>query len=132
MSQVGRKHGRGADRVIADAKAFIGAECAAVRQREIDALPTVDWKGRTLYTLICCGTSGKGSHIVNVPLAMVWHLISLRRYFCPYHAGDALSEMTACSRSRYVRVVVIRLVSTATMTRSAFRRIRNRVHYRAR
>lgn len=90
MSHVGRKDGQGADGLIADAKLELGPERAAKRQAEIDALPVVNWKGRMLYTLRCHGTSGKGPHDVNVPLAMVWHLISLKRFYCVYHAGDAL------------------------------------------
>lgn len=58
------------------------------REAEIAALPTVQWKGRTLYTLRCCGVSGKGPHDVNVPLALAWSLLSLTRFFCPYHLGD--------------------------------------------
>jgi hypothetical protein len=92
MSHVGRKHGRGADEVIAEAQADLGPARTAARQREIDALPTVPWKGRTLYTLRCHGTSGKGPHDVNVPLAMLWHLINLRRFFCVYHAADAFAR----------------------------------------
>ena len=37
------------------------------------------------------GTSGKGPHDVNVPLVVVWSLISLRRFYCVYHAGDVWS-----------------------------------------
>lgn len=91
MSHVGRKHGRGDDAVIAEAKADMGAAWSARRDAEVAALPTVEWKGRTLYTLRCNGTSGKGPHDVNVPLALVWHLMDLQRFFCVYHAGDALS-----------------------------------------
>jgi hypothetical protein len=89
MSHVGRKHGQGADKMIAAARAFLGPDLAARREREIAALPTVSWKDRTLCTLRCQGTSGKGPHEVNVPLAAAWHLISLSRFFCVYHAGDA-------------------------------------------
>jgi hypothetical protein len=91
MSHVGRKHGRGADEVIAEAQVELGPFRTARRYAEIEALPTVEWKGRTLYTLRCNGTSGKGPHDVNVPLALVWHLMSLRRFFCVYHAADALA-----------------------------------------
>jgi len=89
VSHVGRKHGRGADEIIEEAKAELGPERTAAREREIAAIPTVEWKGRTLYTIRCNGTSGKGPHDVNLPLAMVWHLRNLRRFYCVYHAGDA-------------------------------------------
>jgi hypothetical protein len=90
MSHVGRKHGATADRVIAEARRFLGPCGTARREREIAMLPTVNWKGRTLYTLRCKGTSGNGNHDVNVPIALVWHLIDIERFFCVYHAGDAL------------------------------------------
>lgn len=89
MSHVGRKHGRGADAVIADCQAELGPVRTTRRQTEIEALPTVLWKGRMLYTLRCCGTSGKGPHDVHVPLAMVWSLIRLDPFYCVYHVGDA-------------------------------------------
>ena len=89
MSQVGRKHGTGADQVIAEAKCVLGASGTERRVRDIAALPTVEWHGRTLYTLRCQGTSGQGNHMVHVPVALAWHLTDLRWYFCPYHAGDA-------------------------------------------
>lgn len=103
MSQVGRKHGKGADKVIAEARAFLGAPGTERRLREIAELPVVEWKGRTLYTLRCHGTSGKGPHDVNVPIALVWHLTDLRRYFCPYHAGDALSTAPLDQETRIRR-----------------------------
>lgn len=92
MSQVGRKHGPTADQIITQSKEWLGPERTAVRQAEIDALPQVIWKGRQLWTVRCHGTSGKGPHDVNLPLAMLWSLIWLHRYFCPYHAGDAWGD----------------------------------------
>lgn len=88
MAGVGRKHGRGADEIIADAKIELGPARCAIREAEIARLPTVQWKGRTLYTLRCHGTSGRGPHDVNVPLMLVWHLIDLRSFYCVYHAAD--------------------------------------------
>lgn len=90
MTTVGRKHGRGADNIIAEAKRELGPRRTAQRQAEIDALPVVSWKGRTLYTLRCRGWSGRGPHDVNVPIMLLWHLLSLRHYYCPYHKEDAL------------------------------------------
>jgi len=89
MAHVGRKHGRGAADIIAEAKAYLGPESVARREAEIACLPLVIWKGRTLYTLRCQGTSGRGPHDVNVPLMMVWHLLSLTNFYCVYHSGDA-------------------------------------------
>lgn len=96
MTSVGRKHGRGADDVIAECRAELlelgGPACVTRREADITALPTVVWKGCTLYTLRCNGISGKGPHAVNVPLIMCWALVDLQRYYCPYHVGDAWSR----------------------------------------
>ncbi len=89
MSHVGRKHGYGMEAVIDAARDQLGPVRALAREREIAALPVVAWKGRTLYTLRCQGISGKGPHDVNVPLGMLWHLLTLQRFLCVYHAGDA-------------------------------------------
>lgn len=62
------------------------------RQAEIDTLPRVLWRGRVLYTLRCHGTSGKGPHDTNVPEALLWALIDLRAFRCPYHANDVLES----------------------------------------
>lgn len=88
MTCVGRKHGPTADLIVEHARQFLGEARAAVREQDIAALPTIMWKGRMLYTVRCQGTSGKGAHDVNVPLGLVWHLVSLRSFYCPYHAGD--------------------------------------------
>lgn len=95
MSQVGRLGKRGTMEIKANLAAFLDACAATRRQQEIDALPTMTWKGRTLYTIRCCGVSGKGQHAVNVPELLLWSLIDLRRYFCPYHAADAM--LTQCA-----------------------------------
>ena len=83
------------DRVLASAK-YLALSCGfpsggfpvEQRQAEIDALPTVEWRGRTLYTITCHGQRGKGHHQVNVPESLLWQLISIRRYVCPYHHPD--------------------------------------------
>lgn len=95
MSHVGRKHGRGAQEIIDEAKSELGAVRAEIHEQEIAALPTVQWKGRTLHTVRCNGTSGKGPHDVNLPLAMVWHLRDIKRFYCVYHAGDVWRAATA-------------------------------------
>ncbi len=58
------------------------------RQAEIDALPSKDWKGATVYRLTCHGTRGKGHHDVWVPEPVLWHIGAVHRYRCPYHAAD--------------------------------------------
>lgn len=60
------------------------------RAAEIEALPVVIWKGHGLRALRCCGTTGKGPHAVNLPEDLLWLLMDLRRYRCPYHASSPL------------------------------------------
>lgn len=90
MTHVGRKHGHGADELIADCQAMMTPAAVEKRHAEIAALPTVQWKGRTLYTLRCHGWTGNGPHDVNVPLVLIWSLIALDQFYCMYHAADAL------------------------------------------
>lgn len=78
--------------------ALRGASDAAQRQREIDALPTVAWKGRTLKTLRCHGTTGKGPHDTNVPESLLWSLIDLRGYCCVYHPRELQADTTGGGR----------------------------------
>lgn len=63
-----------------------GQKAERARKLLIRSLPTVQWKGRTLYTIRCTGTTGKGPHDVNVPESLLWSLIDPHRYRCPYHA----------------------------------------------
>ena len=56
------------------------------RQREIDALPLVEWKGRWLRTIRCTGERGRGPHPVNVPESLLWALIDFSVFRCQYHA----------------------------------------------
>jgi hypothetical protein len=62
------------------------------RAREIAALPTVEWKGTTLWTIRCCGVSGRGPHDQHVPLALLWALVSLTNWHCPFHAKDVWAD----------------------------------------
>ena len=66
-----------------------GAEAEARRLAEIEGLPVVEWKGRTLRTIRCTGTTGRGPHDVHVPEALLWSLMDVARYRCPYHPGAA-------------------------------------------
>ena len=88
MSMVGLHVARQAEKAKC---AFIyerGMLAALDRQSEIEALPAVEWKGKPLRTLRCHGTSGKGPHDCNVPEGLLWSLIDLRAFRCPYHANN--------------------------------------------
>ena len=58
----------------------------AARAQAIQGLPTILWKGHTLYTIRCQGKTGRGPHVVHVPEHLLWALIDFRAYRCPYHA----------------------------------------------
>ena len=76
-------------RARSTARLMMGRDWFARRAAEVAALPERQWKGRTLRTIRCCGVSGRGPHDVHAPLALLWQLISLTDYLCPYHTGDA-------------------------------------------
>jgi hypothetical protein len=63
---------------------------ALARGIAIEALPTVQWKGRTLYVIRCHGLSGKGPHDTNVPESVLWSVIDFRAFRCPYHANSEI------------------------------------------
>lgn len=58
------------------------------RAEQIESLPVVQWKGRTLYTIRCQGTRGKGPHDCHVPERILWSLIDFRAFRCAFHFGD--------------------------------------------
>lgn len=62
-----------------------GTLATEARAREIAALPVIEWRGRTLRTIRCDGPYGRGPHAVNVPESLLWWLMSLQRFRCPYH-----------------------------------------------
>lgn len=64
------------------------------RDAEIAALPTVEWKGKTLHTILCHGTSGRGAHVVHVPPGLLYALIEIDGYLCPYHVNDRVAEVS--------------------------------------
>lgn len=87
MSHVGRKSGRGSEAAIVNCRAYLWA-AQHERERYIESLPAVTWKGLALRTLRCHGTSGEGPHDVNVPEALAWSLMHPEGFCCVYHAGD--------------------------------------------
>lgn len=64
---------------------MLGYSAAVRRALEIAALPKVQWKGSTLHTLRCNGDYGKGPHMQHLPEYVLWSLIALENYRCPYH-----------------------------------------------
>lgn len=56
-----------------------------LRAAQIRRLPTVNWKGRTLYTIWCNGDYGKGPHLMNVPESLLWNLIHIEAHKCAFH-----------------------------------------------
>lgn len=62
-----------------------GLEEERRRAAQIAAVPAVDWHGRTLRTLTCAGPYGKGPHLQYLPEAVLWSLIDLAYFVCPYH-----------------------------------------------
>lgn len=79
---------RAADTALAAFIEMRGLIEAFQRFDQMRALPQVEWKGKTLYTIRCHGTRGKGPHTVHVPESVLWSLIDIRAFRCPYHFGD--------------------------------------------
>lgn len=77
------------DRGLATAKAaFViqrGAEEIPARAAAIAAVPSKDWRGRTVYRVECEGPFGNGPHEVWLPERVLWQLIDFRNYRCAYH-----------------------------------------------
>ena len=62
-----------------------GSAGFARRAREIAALPSKLWKGKTVFLVTCRGDYGKGNHEVWIPERILWLLVSIDVYRCPYH-----------------------------------------------
>lgn len=63
-----------------------GVDGAAQREQEIAALPSKDWRGKPVHLIRCHGDYGKGPHDVWLPPYLLWSLLGLTRYRCPYHS----------------------------------------------
>jgi hypothetical protein len=78
------------ERIVAEMRrlylGWYGADALARRERELAALPAVEWKGRTLRAIQCHGDYGKGPHVVNLPESVLWNLLGFDRYRCVYHS----------------------------------------------
>lgn len=73
--------------------AFRGGLAALERLGQIDDLPRKPWGGRLVYQVRCRGVSGRGPHDLWVPEAVLWAVLDLERFRCPYHAGDPIPEV---------------------------------------
>lgn len=60
---------------------------AATRAAQIAALPSTIWRGQTLYAITCDADFGRGPHVQYVPEGLLWALLDLRHYRCPFHKG---------------------------------------------
>ena len=82
-SQLLARHAR-AQTAFVDA---YGDEAACQRQAQINTLPAVEWKGKALRTIQCRGDYGKGPHGQHVPEYLLWSLIDVQYWLCPFHRG---------------------------------------------
>ncbi len=55
------------------------------RAAEIATLDAKDWHGQRVFRLTCRADFGKGPHDQFVPEGLLWSLIDLRVYRCPFH-----------------------------------------------
>ena len=72
-------------RIRAQFVEWFGDAEAERRATAIATLPRVEWRGRTLYTIRCLGDFGHGPHDMHVPASLLWSLINVHHFFCPYH-----------------------------------------------
>lgn len=88
MRHRGRTLGLHPDRQLQRSQAAFVAlwpEQVLIREQEIQQLPSVEWRGRRLRTIRCAGDYGKGPHDVHVPESLLWSLIHVGQFRCPYH-----------------------------------------------
>lgn len=62
-----------------------GLDAVPQREAEIHALASKPWRGRQLYALRCDGPYGGGPHVQFVPRYLLWGLIDLGHFVCPFH-----------------------------------------------
>ena len=55
------------------------------RASQIQWLPSKDWKGGMVFQVHCDGDYGRGPHDHFVPEGILWSLISVDHYRCPFH-----------------------------------------------
>ena len=62
-----------------------GTARAVQRAHGIAALPSKKWRGERVYALRCEADFGKGPHVMHVSAGVLWSLLSLKRWRCPFH-----------------------------------------------
>ena len=55
------------------------------RRGAIGRMESKAWRGVRVYRITCDGDFGRGPHDVWIPEYILWSLITLTRYRCPYH-----------------------------------------------
>lgn len=79
-----RYAGRALARTIEAFKVYRPGEIEE-RRAAIARLDSKDWKGVRLYLVRCDGDFGRGPHDQWIPEYILWSLIDVTRYRCPYH-----------------------------------------------
>ena len=64
---------------------FLGVAAAVERGKAIAARPSKHWHGVRVYSITCHATYGKGPHTYFVTAAVLWSLMSIGAFRCPYH-----------------------------------------------
>lgn len=57
----------------------------STRRAEIERLESKDWRGGRVFRVHCDGPYGRGPHDHWVPEYILWSLIDVTRYRCPFH-----------------------------------------------
>ncbi len=77
------------DRVLATSRqAFIetrGSQDVKSREAAIASLQSKMWRGIPVFELRCAGPFGRGPHVQWVPEYLLWSLIDLSHFLCPFH-----------------------------------------------
>lgn len=60
---------------------------SGMRQRAegIAALASKEWRGTRVFEVRCEGPYGRGPHVQWVPERVLWGLIDLSHFLCPFH-----------------------------------------------
>lgn len=79
-----QKHNERAKRAFIE---YCGDVAAVQRAAQIATLDSKVWRGQVVYRLTCHADFGKGPHDQFVPEGLLWALIDLRGWRCPFHKG---------------------------------------------